>query len=288
LATANGQGAYNASADGNYTAGALSWSTFTLSGNSSGNASLTSSGAVGTTSYSHDETWSESNSLSASGSYGGGSSGSGGSMSYAAPAWNFSSYTSTTVLSDSLHDAVGIDSDSATINDTTTTVGTGGTTGTTTETASGNYTWDLRSYSFASASNSWTVTLSGGGPSNVIYPNLALQNWGGPTGIGSLVWTPGASLTATAGKLAVSSGGVLLGGSSVLVAPLPGLLLAGIAAPMTLMWLRAPLGVLGYGLGGWIGPQANGLLNANLGLHPWNYLNSQHETPAGKRQRTGF
>jgi hypothetical protein len=45
---------------------------------------------------------------------------------------------------------------------------------------------------------------------------------------------------------------------------------------------------LGYGLGGWIGPQANGLLNANLGLHPWNYLNSQHETPAGKRQRTGF
>jgi Pretoxin HINT domain len=182
---------------------------------------------------------------------------------------------------------MGGDSNWATINDTTVTVGTGGATGVTTETASGNSQWDARTYSFSGTSVT-TATLSGG-PSNVIYPNLALQNWGGPTGGGGLLWTPGAALTATAGKLAVSSGGVLLGGPTTLAAPLPMLMMAsglapmsppvltGIAAPTapTMMWLQAPLGVLGYGLGGWIGPQANGLLNANLGLHLWNYLNSQ-------------
>jgi hypothetical protein len=153
-----------------------------------------------------------------------------------------------------LPDQVSGDWDSATLSDVRVTVGSGSQ-GTLTDTASGTYSWDQRTYSY-SGSSATPVTLSGPWL-GTFYPPGAANGQNTP---GGLVWSPDAALGATSGKLWTPTSGVLLGGASGLIAAPPSVslmlgplgvpLLAAAATPRQLTWSGTPMGLSGYGFAG--------------------------------------
>ena len=170
-----------ASGQGSYSNGSLSMSTFSLVGLSAGGYDYTESGSAGTWGFNHSDHLLETYALDFQASAPGDAN--------ASTAWSFSDYTSTFTKYERLNDNVGGQHAQATLSDQRIVRGSGsGSMGTQTETATGSYVWNDRSYEFTYPPTDSTQTLTGPSltsfnaeavPAN-FQPAVTTMSWAAP------------------------------------------------------------------------------------------------------------
>ncbi len=158
--TATGSGNYHLEADGSWSHGSLSLSSFSFNGKSGGVATMSQYGKAAGANYSHTDNWKENFSLNEAGSY--------NPAAATGNGWNLSSYVSNFKQTETAADKIK-SSTASTNNSSTTTVTGTGSVGTSVSNSLGTNNWNGRISRFNNNGSPTTVTLSGPGVA-VLHP----------------------------------------------------------------------------------------------------------------------